>query len=148
MSWCFTLRSFAKMYADTFGTIDVEQFALRLWGNTYFHTETRKFSRKPTVDGNSRRGFEHFILEPLYKLYAQVLGEDIETLKKTLGSLGIFLKPFMYKMDVRPLLHLVLSQFFGPATGLVDMLVEHVPGPVEAAEKKVRPGPLRFVIRP
>ena len=70
--------------------------------------------------------------------FAQVLGEDTETLKKTLGSLGIVLKPVLYKMDVRPLLRLVLAQFFGPATGFVDMLVQHVPSPVEAAKLKVR----------
>lgn len=67
-----------------------------------------------------------------------MLGEDTETLKKTLGSLGIVLKPVMYKMDVRPLLRLVLDQFFGPATGFVDMLVDHVPNPIEGAKLKVR----------
>lgn len=67
----------------------------------------------------------------------QVLGEDIPTLKKTLHQLGIFLKPAMYKMDVRPLLKVVLSEFFGNATGLVDMISEHVPDPVAAAPHKV-----------
>ena len=114
----------------------MEQFAQRLWGNLYFNPETRKFTKKQTIDGTSKRGFEHFILEPLYKLYSQVLGEDAETLKETLKSLGIFLKPVMYKMDVRPLLRLVLGQFFGPATGLVDMFVEHIPDPVTAAPSK------------
>lgn len=68
---------------------------------------------------------------------AQVLGEDTATLKQTLTTLGIHLKPFIFKMDVRPLLRLVLSQFFGPATGFVDMIVQHVPDPVEGAKVKV-----------
>ncbi|KAM0750354.1 P-loop containing nucleoside triphosphate hydrolase protein [Meredithblackwellia eburnea MCA 4105] len=135
MGWCFTLKSFAKMYADTFGPIDLDQFALRLWGNIFYHPETRKFSKQSAP--GARRGFEHFILEPLYKLYSQVLGEDTETLKATLGQLGIYLKPNMYKMDVRPLLRLVLSQFFGPSTGFVDMMVDHVPSPIEGAKLKV-----------
>lgn len=66
-----------------------------------------------------------------------MLGEDTETLKTTLGALGIHLKPAMFKMDVRPLLRLVLSQFFGPATGFVDMIVDHIPDPVEGAKNKV-----------
>lgn len=70
----------------------------------------------------------------------QVLGEDTETLKTTLGSLNIYLKPALYKMDVRPLLRHVLGQFFGPATGFVDMLVDHVPSPVEGAKVKVSQG--------
>lgn len=44
----------------------------------------------------------------------------------------------MYKMDVRPLLRLVLGQFFGPATGFVDMVVDHIPDPTAGAKLKVR----------
>lgn len=136
MGWCFTLKSFAKMYADTYGPMDLDQFAVRLWGNIYFHPESRKFSK--TSAPGAKRGFEHFVLEPLYKLYSQVLGEDTETLKETLGGLGIVLKNSAYKMDVRPLLRLVLNQFFGSATGFVDMLADHVPSPVQGAKNKVR----------
>lgn len=71
MGWCFTLKTFASMYADTYGSFDVEEFAKRLWGNIYFDKEKRKFTRKPS-DVESKRSFVHFILEPLYKLYTQV----------------------------------------------------------------------------
>jgi len=53
------------------GGIDVEKFVQRLWGDIYYNPESRKFSRKPK-SSKSQRGFVHFILEPLYKLYAQV----------------------------------------------------------------------------
>lgn len=43
----------------------------------------------------------------------------------------------MYKMDVRPLLKAVLDQFFGTSTGLVDVIVEHIPSPIEGAANKV-----------
>ncbi|CCM03669.1 uncharacterized protein FIBRA_05813 [Fibroporia radiculosa] len=136
MHWCFTLRSFSQMYADTYGPLDVPAFADRLWGNIYFNPETRKFMRKP-ADPEMNRSFVHFILEPLYKLYSQVLSEETDDLKVTLQSLGIRLAPVMYKMDVRPLLKAVLDQFFGPAVGLVDMITEHIPSPIEAATSKV-----------
>ncbi|KAA1471418.1 Calreticulin-domain-containing protein [Dentipellis sp. KUC8613] len=136
MNWCFTLRSFAQMYAETYGPMDVPSFADRLWGDIYFNSETRKFTRK-AADPESRRSFVEFILEPLYKLYTQVLSEETDNLKETLAGLHIHLKPVMYKMDVRPLLKAVLDQFFGPATGLVDMIVEHVPNPIEGAATKV-----------
>jgi U5 small nuclear ribonucleoprotein component len=71
MGWCFTLKTFASMYADTFGALDIEELAVRLWGNIYFNSQTRKFSRTPS-DIESKRSFVHFILEPLYKLYTQV----------------------------------------------------------------------------
>lgn len=66
-----------------------------------------------------------------------MLSEDTEQLHETLVGLGIKLKPVMYKMDVRPLLKAVLDQFFGPSTGLVDMIVECLPSPIEAAQSKV-----------
>lgn len=142
------------MYADTYGTgaslfisrfiltmllgsLDVNAFTDRLWGDIYFNEETRKFTRKQ-AEVEQNRTFVHFILEPLYKLYSNVLSEDTETLKQTLNGLNIHLKPIMYKMDVRPLLKAVLDQFFGPATGLVDMIVEKIPSPVQGAPIKVR----------
>ncbi|WWC88772.1 uncharacterized protein L201_003685 [Kwoniella dendrophila CBS 6074] len=137
MGWCFTLKSFASMYSDTFGSFNIDEFAMRLWGNIYFDSEKRKFTRKP-ADVESKRSFVHFILEPLYKLYTQVLSEDSETLKETLADLRITLKPAAYKMDVRPLLKVVLEAFFGSSVGLVDMITEHIPSPVANAEDKIR----------
>jgi U5 small nuclear ribonucleoprotein component len=77
-------------------------------------------------------------MDPLYKLYSHVLSEETEDLKETLVSLGIKLKPVMFKMDVRPLLKAVLDQFFGPATGLVDVIADNVPSPLEGAAVKER----------
>lgn len=69
--------------------------------------------------------------------WRQVLSADSETLKETLADLRITLKPSVYKMDTRPLLKVVLEAFFGPSVGLVDMITEFIPSPVEAAEEKV-----------
>lgn len=118
------------------GPLDVNSFADRLWGDIYFNAETRKFTRKGS-DPESSRTFVEFVLDPLYKLYSQVLSEQTESLKETLNSLNIHIKPVMYKMDVRPLLKAVLDQFFGPSTGLVDMIVEKIPNPIEGGEVKV-----------
>ncbi|KAJ3104601.1 hypothetical protein HDU96_008865 [Phlyctochytrium bullatum] len=135
--WCFSLRSFAQMYADTHDTqIDIDDFAFRLWGDIYFDERRRSFRKKPLTDTHPRT-FVHFILEPLYKLYAQVLGEDIKSLTGTLASLGIYLKPSVLAMDVKPLLTIVCVSFFGVSTGLVDMLVRHLPSPAEGAAAKV-----------
>lgn len=119
------------------GKVDVPTFANRLWGDIYFNSDTRKFTRKPS-DPEHLRSFVHFILEPLYKLYSHVLSEETDSLRDTLEGLGIKLKPIMFKMDVRPLLKAALDQFFGPATGLVDVIVEHIPNPIEGAINKVR----------
>lgn len=138
MGWSFTLQSFAKLYSQTYGGIAVDEFAKRLWGDIYFLKDTRKFQKKPPagVDKASRT-FVEFILEPIYKLYSNVIGEDARTLQRTCEELGIFLKKEQYSLDSQPLLKLVLRQFFGKASGFVDMVVRNVPSPVEAAAQKI-----------
>jgi hypothetical protein len=42
-----------------------------------------------------------------------------------------------YPSDPRPLLKLALSRFFGKPSGFVEMVVAHVPSPVEGADLKV-----------
>lgn len=134
--WCFTLRSFARMYAQGAPGLDVDAFAQRLWGNVYYQRESRNFARRaPHAD--APRSFVQFILEPVYKLYTQVLSQDAGALRRTLARLRIHLPNAAFKLDVRPLLKLVLSEFFGPAVGLVDMLVEHVPSAAAAAPAKL-----------
>lgn len=54
-----------------------------------------------------------------------------------MAELQITLKPAVYKMDVRPLLKVVLEAFFGPSVGLVDMITEYIPSPADNAEQKV-----------
>ena len=117
----------------------MKPFADRLWGDIYTYKDAGKlkFTRKAD-DPEAERTFVKFILNPLYKIYSHVLSEDADDLKETLRSLGITLKPVLYKMDTRPLLKVVLDQFFGPATGLVDIIVNHVPSPVEHNANKVR----------
>ncbi|KXS20267.1 P-loop containing nucleoside triphosphate hydrolase protein [Gonapodya prolifera JEL478] len=133
--WSFTLRSFAKMYADTYERIDIDAFAKRLWGDVYYNPESRSFHRR--AGGSLKRSFIHFILEPLYKIYAQVVGEDEAVLSKTLDELGIALKKSQYGMDVKPLLKLVLQEFFGGCNGFVDMIVRHVKDPKANSQNKV-----------
>ncbi|CAK7263464.1 hypothetical protein SEPCBS57363_000572 [Sporothrix epigloea] len=135
MRWCFTLPSFAKMYADTFGAaMDTDEFGRRLWGDIFFNPKKRSFTRKP-VEDKAKRSFVHFVLEPIYKLFTHTISENPQDLKAFLAPLGITLKPSQYKADAKVLLHLVCAQFFGPPTAFVDMVVRHVPSPVEAAAR-------------
>lgn len=147
MGWCFTLKSFAKKYSDFypgpakapgFGqptqSLDVDKFAIRLWGDIYWNPKSRKFSRKGQEE-NSQRSFVAWILAPIYKLYAQTISCSAADLKPKLTKLGIKLKPSDYKLDARDLLRLVCQQYFGPSTGFVDMLINHVPSPVEGAQR-------------
>lgn len=79
-----------------------------------------------------------FILEPLYKIYSKVLSEDSHQLAQSLRTMGLRLRKEELNLNPRPLLKLVLAQFVGnAATGFVDMVVRHVPSPLETAQTKV-----------
>ncbi|KAM3431212.1 hypothetical protein NHJ13734_007391 [Beauveria thailandica] len=134
LGWCFTLQSFAKMYADSYSDVTAEDLAKRLWGDVYFNPKKRSFSRKPLED-RTARSFVHFVLEPIYKIFTHSISDSPEDLRPVLESLGIQLKPAQYKADAKVILKLVCERFFGPSTSFVDMLVQHVPSPVESAQR-------------
>ena len=136
MGWIFTLPSFAKMYAESYPDVNVKDFSVRLWGDIFFNPRRRSFTRKGTEE-QSKRTFVKFILEPIYKVYSHTISEAPEDLKETLATLGITLKPSQYKTDAKALLKTVCEQFFGAAEGFVDMVVEHIPSPLDGGQKKL-----------
>uniref|UniRef100_T1IZJ9 Uncharacterized protein n=1 Tax=Strigamia maritima TaxID=126957 RepID=T1IZJ9_STRMM len=114
---CFTLKSFANIYSQSHGgRINANEFARRLWGDIYFNNNTRKFTKKPP-HATSRRSFVEFILEPLYKLFAQVVGDVESSLPRILDELGVHLSKEEMKMNIRPLLRLISSRFLGDFNG-------------------------------
>nr|CAH8870236.1 unnamed protein product [Trichobilharzia regenti] len=135
--FCFTLESFAKIYMDTFANgMDYKEFAKRLWGDIYFNSKTRRFQKRPPTP-SSQRTFVDFILEPLYKIFAQTVGDVDTRLPSLCSELGIYLTKSEMKMNVRPLLRLIFKRFFGDFSGFVHMCVEHIPSPRKSALTKV-----------
>lgn len=134
---CFTLKSFANIYAQTYDGININEFARRLWGDIYFNSKTRKFTKK-SPHGSAQRSFVEFILEPLYKIFAQVVGDVDTTLPAVLDELGIKLTKEEMKINIRPLLRLICNKFLGDFSGFVDMCVQHIPSPIDNARLKVQ----------
>merc|ERR1719232_1787218 len=92
----------------------------------YFNREKRTFSKKAA---GGDRTFVEFILEPLYKLIAQTVGDLDTTLADTLSNLDIFISKTELKDNIPSLLRNVCRKFFGLATGFVEMITEHIPSP-------------------
>lgn len=135
--FCFTLKSFAKIYASTHGSsFDFQLLAKRLWGDVYYNAKTRTFGKKG-ASSNTSRSFIQFILEPLYKIFAHVVGDVDSTLPGVLDELGIRLSKTELKLNIRPLLRLVCARFFGEFQGFTDMIVEHIPSPIANAKNKI-----------
>lgn len=137
--WVFSLAAFGNYYGQQFD-VDGPALAKRLWGDVFYDVQRRTFGLS-SCGGKHKRSFVHFVLDPLYKLYGQVLGEDKAVLQHTLASLDIHLKAWQYGLNVKPLLRLVLGRFFGePDRGIasvLDMLVKHVPSPRDAVAPRL-----------
>lgn len=137
--WSFTLDSFAQLYVKRqstcpFSAVDLSK---RLWGDWYLSPRTHSLTKTKPKEGSPVRTFVSFILEPLYKIYAQVIGETPEDLMILFRQLGIRIKGSEFHLDPRPLLVLSLRRFFGPPQGFVSMIAKHVPSPVDATSLKV-----------
>mmetsp|Transcript_1942 Transcript_1942/g.4164 ORF Transcript_1942/g.4164 Transcript_1942/m.4164 type:complete len:992 (-) Transcript_1942:146-3121(-) len=134
---CFSLRSYAEVYTDFYPGLDADAFARRMWGETYFHPQTRAFRRR-APEGGGPRTFVQFILEPLYKLMTESISSSDTDLKATLAELGLPLKRAEHALDPKPVLKLIVSRFFGESyAGLVDSMVAHLPSPQSGAKAKI-----------
>ena len=141
LDFAFTLASFSGIYADHFAGITPTSLARRLWGDVYFHPDSRAF-RRSQPSGGAPRSFVQFVLEPLYKLVTQTISASEAELRDTLGVLHVPLRRNEARLDPKPLLKLVLSRFFAEAYhGLIDALVAHLPSPVDGARATLRSRP-------
>ncbi|KAK6101484.1 U5 small nuclear ribonucleoprotein component [Brugia pahangi] len=133
---CFSLRSFAELYSSNYGTFSGEEFARRLWGDQYFDKKTRKFVKKPPHQGASR-SFVEFVLEPLYKIFSQVVGDVDTCLPSMMAELNIKLTKEEQRMNVRPLIALICRRFFGDFNSFVDLVTQNIKSPSDNASTKV-----------
>uniref|UniRef100_A0A1I7VWN7 Elongation factor 2 n=1 Tax=Loa loa TaxID=7209 RepID=A0A1I7VWN7_LOALO len=133
---CFSLRSFAELYASSYGTFIGEEFAKHLWGDQYFDKKTRKFMKKPPHQGASR-SFVEFVLEPLYKIFSQVVGDVDTCLPSIMAELNIKLTKEEQRMNVRPLIALICRRFFGDFNSFVDLVTQNIKSPSDNAGTKV-----------
>ncbi|KAF5397484.1 hypothetical protein PHET_08754, partial [Paragonimus heterotremus] len=100
--FCFTLDSFAKLYADTFAPgMDADELSKRLWGDIYYNPKTRRFSKR-APSNTSQRTFVDFILEPLYKIFAQTVGDVDTGLPGLCAELGIGLSNYRLEVNRVP----------------------------------------------
>ena len=103
------------MFLSVGGGFSPTEFSKRLWGDMYFNQGKRTFTKKPPAM-DAPRSFVEFLLEPLYKIFSQVVGDVDTTLPQVLDELGIVLTKKEMKMNIRPLLRLVCQKFFGDNT--------------------------------
>lgn len=137
---CFSLPQFAAAYVAAHGGhLTAPELAKRLWGDAYYHKDTRTFVKK-RPSSFAKRTFVEFVLDPLYKLHTAVVSDEVDVLTEKLARNSINLSERASKADVRALLRTVLSSSFGLGSteGFVDMVTKFVDPPQSAAPRRVR----------
>lgn len=72
--WAFSLKQFAEIYATKF-KIEPKKLMNRLWGSNFYNAKERKW-KKDYYDGYVR-GFNQFVLDPIYKVFQFSFGSSL-----------------------------------------------------------------------
>jgi elongation factor 2 len=134
--WGFTLDTFARYYAGKVG-MEWQKLRRRLWGDWFFDESSNKFTRvRERADGTANpRGFCQFVLEPIQRLTVAALAADEKPLRfdNMLERLGVRLSQVERREERgRDLLRLVMQRWLPAGPALRDMIIAHLPSPVEA----------------
>lgn len=149
--WAFRTRDFAKTYAKKIGCSE-KQLNKAMWGNHYYSPKLQKITKKKPNSPGARPIFVQFALEPLWQAYStamQVEGitnknptkdstQCTSLLQKMSGSLQLQVPDKDLKQgNMRLSLQAFLRAWLPLAPAVMDMVVEHLPSPVEAAPLRV-----------
>jgi len=137
--WGFTLVFFANLYAAKF-KLEPGVMLRNLWGEKYYNPTAKKFTNKS--HGKYKRGFVHFILDPIYQLcdavieerkfFSKKAGKEVMVCWKMFKQLGIKINKEDKELREKQLLKRVMQRWLPAAEALMEMIVIHLPSPWEA----------------
>jgi elongation factor 2 len=132
--WAFTLTKFAKMYASKFPGVEVNKLMGRLWGDSFYDPDTKRFVGKNTSESGKplKRAFCQYVLDPIYKLFDVAMKDDKAQLMKLCDALKIKLTNEEKELVGKPLLKTVMRKFLPAADSLLEMIILQLPSPVRA----------------
>jgi len=137
--WAFTLMDFARFYSKKFG-ISESKLVQKLWGENYFDPELKKWTTSPISPSGQKlqRGFCKFVLEPLGKVLLAAVNNNHEELDKLTNVLGFSLAQSEKESNVgKELMKCVMMKWLPAANALLEMMVTHLPSPIEAQKYRV-----------
>jgi len=136
--WAFTLNKFGRMYAKKFG-VDKVKMAQRLWGDTYFDPESKKWSNNnSSASGKTvSRAFCKFILEPIDSIFKACMSQDMEKLDKYLKVIEVTLNSEERQFTQKRLLKCVMQKWLPADEALLEMMVLNLPSPAKAQKYRV-----------
>jgi len=132
--WGFTLTKFAIMYADKFG-VEQGKMMRRLWGNNFFDAKRKKWVKRDP--GGLKRAFVQFVFDPIQKVFDSCMKGSANKAKALIEKLGVKLDHEEKALAGKPLLKTVMRKWLPAADALLEMIIMHLPSPVQAQKYRV-----------
>lgn len=134
--WAFTLKQFAEIYAKKF-KVPTAKLMKRFFGDQYYNAKEKKWNK--TGGEGYVRGFNQFILDPIYKMFDAIMNFKKDETQKLLDKLNLVSKLTTdeKQLEGKPLLKAVMRNWLPAGDALLQMITIHLPSPVTAQQYRM-----------
>jgi len=126
--WAFSLKQFSEIYAGKFKIAPVKLMA-RLWGDQFYSVSDKKWKKTPS---EGVRGFNMFVLDPIYKMFDAVMNFKKDMYEKLLEKLNIKLTVEEKELEGKPLIKRIMQKWLPAGETMLQLITIHLPSPVTA----------------
>jgi len=127
--WAFSLKQFAEIYATKMKLEPVKLMS-RLWGDKFYSGKEKKW-KKEEGEG-AVRGFNMFVLDPIYKMFDAVMNFKKEETAKLIEKLDIKLTTEEKELEGKPLIKRIMQKWLPAGETMLQLITIHLPSPVTA----------------
>merc|ERR1712121_575248 len=125
--WAFSLKQFAEIYAAKF-KIEPVKLMKRLWGDQYYSAKDKKWNK--TGGEGYVRGFNQFVLDPIFKMFDAVMNLKKDVYEKLLEKLEIKLSVEERELEGKPLIKKIMQKWLPAGETMLQLITIHLPSPV------------------
>lgn len=140
MGWGFTLKTFAKKWAEKLN-MDHNELVKYLWGDNFYDTKTNTWHT--TYKKGYIRGFTMCVTRPIMAIFKTIMNnptDDYKTsaiIKNLVDNMRINLNDKQKDAIGKDLLKLVMQKFIPNSDALLEMIIVHLPSPIVAQKYRV-----------
>merc|ERR1739838_91107 len=127
--WAFSLKQFSEIYAAKM-KIEPVKLMGRLWGDKFYSAKDKKWKKEH--EEGCTRGFNMFVLDPIYKMFDAVMGHKKEQTEKLLTKLEIKLTTEEKELEGKPLIKKIMQKWLPAGETMLQLITLHLPSPVTA----------------
>merc|ERR1711885_20016 len=100
----------------------------RLWGDQYFNAKDKKWNK--TGGEGYVRGFNQFVLDPIFKMFDAVMNLKKDLYTKLLEKLEIKLSVEERELEGKPLIKKIMQKWLPAGETMLQLITIHLPSPV------------------